>query len=620
MGNTSDLLIRLRADVGQAERALGGVAGLLGKLGSNRGFQLGALGGGLGVSGILAKATQASMQFGDAFADVIRTVNDADKVGGFDKLKGDLIDLSKKIPVTATELANIASAGGQMNVPADQLVDFTRVVAEMGKGTALSTETAAEGLGKLANVTGEHDWERLASEIVAVGNVNVGGVGQLLDVSQRIALVGHQLGLGVPEILAIGGAIGDAGIEAEMGGSAVSRIFLEMQQSVAAASRGVVTGTKDVRDAMQKMGDLGDDLGLAEEQRGEMFTRRGRLKKGVSKSSLHAADLRIMRLKREQADARSDLFDLQHPGQKKLDAFAEMAGLSSDQFGAEFRSSPFNAFQDVLRGLHGRSSDEQQRLLDKAGINNIRDIETLAGLSGNPGHITELLDAAQGQATNPTALQQVADTKFSSTLSQQQIIANQVTAKLIEAGDKIAPELLKAEGEGLKLLDDAQGIMGVFNTAPSWMQPFIDGLDKAGIGMDKLVIAASLLQGIGGGGIAGTAARLGIGALGMLGPSGLAIAGALGLGVAGANAVNVATHQDLLEQAAQANAEMQGGITVNIGDISAPPPSSNYDSPLGNNLGPVVDAVVAALTQAWNAAAGSQPVKRPLGGSYSHAL
>jgi hypothetical protein len=80
----------------------------------------------------------------------------------------------------------------------------------------------------------------------------------------------------VPEILAIGGAIGDAGIEAEMGGSAVSRIFLEMQQAVSSASRGIVTNTKDVRDAMQKVGDIGDDIGLAEEQRSEMFTKRGR--------------------------------------------------------------------------------------------------------------------------------------------------------------------------------------------------------------------------------------------------------------------------------------------------------------------------------------------------------
>src|SRR4051794_2667742 len=127
MSNSYDMLIRLRADVGQAQRALGGVASQLQKLGSSRGFQLGSIGGGLGVTAVLAKATSASMQFNDAFADVIRTVNDADKVGGFDNLRSGLLDLSKKIPITATELANIASQGGQMNVPADQLLDFTRV-------------------------------------------------------------------------------------------------------------------------------------------------------------------------------------------------------------------------------------------------------------------------------------------------------------------------------------------------------------------------------------------------------------------------------------------------------------------------------------------------------------
>jgi hypothetical protein len=142
VANTSDLLIRLRADVGQADRALGGVAGQLAKARQHRGFQLGGLGGGLGVTAILGKATQASMQFNDAFADVIAPSTTRTRSAASTTCDATILDLSKNDPDHGDGARADRRQGGQMNVPADQLIDFTRVVAEMGKGTGLSTDQA----------------------------------------------------------------------------------------------------------------------------------------------------------------------------------------------------------------------------------------------------------------------------------------------------------------------------------------------------------------------------------------------------------------------------------------------------------------------------------------------
>jgi hypothetical protein len=623
MSNTSDMLIRLRADVGQAERALGGVAGLVSKLGSSRGFQLGSLGGGLGITGVMAKAISTSEQFNASFADVQRTVNGVD-AAGFRQLKTDLIDLSKTPGMPAAkDLAQIAAAGGQMNIPAERLMDFTRVVAEMSATTGMGVDQTSQALGKLSNVTGETDLRRLGSEITAVGNVNVGGIPQLLDVAQRLALVGHQMGLGVPEILAIGGAINDAGIEAEMGGSAVSRIFLSMQQAVASASMGIVTNTKDVRDAMQHVGDLGDDLGLAEEQRSEMFTRRGKLKKGVSKSSLHAADLRIARLKREQGDAQTDLVDLQHPGQNKLEAFAEIAGMSSEQFGAEFRFSPGNAFQDVLRGLHGMSSDRQQGLLDKAGINNIRDIETLAGLAGNPGHIAELYGAGQGQASDPTALGANFAIKASTDLAQQSAVLHEIDATLIALGDDLAPRMIDAEKSAIdmaKHLKDSSDLFG----------GIVDNLDKIVIGfaaLQALPIVGALVK-IGGASLSAgkTVASSGTAAVsGAAGGSGLAVAGAglatLGAAVAADQIADILKARGVPDSVTDVlrNVAPPGGAAA----VSGAKQLSHYGDVIINHPDDIEkqaesykQLVIEWLGGLWARSKASEPVARPLGGNY----
>jgi hypothetical protein len=625
----ADLTIRVRGDITQASRALGQLgsqlnglnrtAGTFGRFSGLGGGLLG-LGGTAAIAGVLGKATQASMEFNDAFADVVRTVNDSAKVGGFGALKNDIIELSKHIPVAAKELATIAAEGGQMNVPADQLMDFTRVVAELGKTTALTSDQAAEGLGKLANVTGEHNWEKLASEIVAVGNVNVGGVAELLDVAQRIALVGHQIGLGVPEILAIGGALNDAGIDAEMGGSAVSRIFLQMQQSVFASSRGIVASAKEIRDATQRTGDLGENLAIAEQSRSELFTRRGRLKRGVGQSTLMSADVQIARLKREQADAQQDLTDLQHPGEKELAAFAEMAGQTSEQFQTEFRFSPFNAFQDILRGLHGRPAEDQSRLLDQAGINNIRDIESLAGLAGNPEHLGELFGVGAGQANDPTALGLNAAAKWNTDMAHQQLVLNDLSAKAIELGDKLAPAMVDAEQRTLEMVGHLSESSSLFNGIVA----NLDSITPLLVGVSTLNAVGGLasvagLFGRGAGAVAGAGGAVAEGVGGAAAGLGLGGAGALGVLLAGFGITNFDNVKFAYDAYRNAVDKAEG---ANGGPLPVPTLNLNGDIVIQakENTQATIDAAVERfrkeLTAAYAAATRSPGVSRQLGGSY----
>ena len=82
-----------------------------------------------------------------------------------------LRDMSQEIPVSANELAELASVAGQLGIETGKIEKFTEVVAALGVTTNMSAETAAQEFARLANITGmsQDDFDRLGSSIVEVG-------------------------------------------------------------------------------------------------------------------------------------------------------------------------------------------------------------------------------------------------------------------------------------------------------------------------------------------------------------------------------------------------------------------------------------------------------------------
>lgn len=66
-------------------------------------------------------------EFEDAFAGIRKTVDESET--NLRKLEKAVVALSTEIPMTVQELSKIAELGGQLGVPADKLIDFTKTVA-----------------------------------------------------------------------------------------------------------------------------------------------------------------------------------------------------------------------------------------------------------------------------------------------------------------------------------------------------------------------------------------------------------------------------------------------------------------------------------------------------------
>ncbi|QJD87904.1 phage tail tape measure protein [Cohnella herbarum] len=189
--------------------------------------------------GLGALAIKSSIEFESAFAGVRKTVDATEEeLQGFRK---GILDMSKEIPAAATEIAAVAEAAGQLGIKNEAILGFTRTMVDLGVATNLSSDEAATALARLANITQmpQENFDRLGSTIVALGNNLATTEADIVAMGLRLAGAGNQVGLTEDQILSFAGALSSVGIEAEAGGSAVSRVMIDMAQAAATGGKAV---------------------------------------------------------------------------------------------------------------------------------------------------------------------------------------------------------------------------------------------------------------------------------------------------------------------------------------------------------------------------------------------
>lgn len=188
------------------------------------------------VVGLTASA-KAAMDFETAFASVRKTVDASDET--YAELEETLWDMSEVMPQTAVDLAGLMAAAGQLGVDTDNLAQFTKVVANLGVATNLTAEDAATLLAQYANITQMplEDIERLGSVIVALGNNMATTEADITALAQRLASTGSLVGLSDAQIMGLSAAMASLGVEAEAGGTAMSKTLQLMQTAVLGNTR-----------------------------------------------------------------------------------------------------------------------------------------------------------------------------------------------------------------------------------------------------------------------------------------------------------------------------------------------------------------------------------------------
>jgi hypothetical protein len=598
---TADVQVRIRADTNQARqamralgsdmaalqrqaRATGGVRGggahalaggaLLGRATRGVGGGLGRMAGAIGMGGFAGGpflalgaaagyAIHQTFAWQDAWVEVIKTVGKEAESAG---LKEKIFGLSKATGIGPQEVARVMAMGGTMNVPIAELESYTDAVLKAGIATNMTTEAAAEMGGQFASAMRETDpdkWRKIFSTVAAMGDMTPGKESTIMEMATRLALAGSSVGLKSHEVLGLSAFTAGVGIDPEMGGSALSRLMMAQAQAAEAARGGVVPDAVALRNAEVRFGDLGDDLTLAQMRHGDLFSKRGKRKRGVSEADVLASEIAQKRLRREQEEARKAMEEARNPGLGQAKVFAGLAGMGVAEFGTAFKADPMGTFDKVLGGL--QKADAEGRLfstLENMGTEGVRDIMTLLPMVRNREQLGGILDRARTEWEDPKKLQAEFEARMGAEVNQARQMQAEAAIAAIAMGEPAIKEFFGSVQAHKATLDayNAGQITGI-----DALGRFVGNLDmgsKALLGFAAMSMVGGVL------GLGGKLIGAGAGALAGGGAAGAAGAGAAGA-AAGAGAAGLLVNPFTVGLGAFLGLEGAKDHIAGVGDMTA---------------------------------------------------
>ncbi|MDD5484302.1 MAG: phage tail tape measure protein [Kiritimatiellae bacterium] len=185
-------------------------------------------------------AVMAAVSLESAFTDVIKTVDATE--AEIEKLREGFREMSRELPLTTEEIYAIGSAAGQLGIETENILSFTEVMAKLGVTTNMSSDQAATALARLANITQmpQSQFDRLGATVVALGNNLATTESEIVEMGLRLAGAGKQVGMTEAQILSFAGALSSVGIEAQAGGTAFSKVMVQMQLAAEKGGQGLV--------------------------------------------------------------------------------------------------------------------------------------------------------------------------------------------------------------------------------------------------------------------------------------------------------------------------------------------------------------------------------------------
>nr|WP_319606936.1 phage tail tape measure protein [Wolbachia endosymbiont (group A) of Cheilosia soror] len=184
---------------------------------------------GLGLT--LAAPIKVAIDFESAMADVKKVVNFDNEAKEADKFAKKLKEMSRTIPLSAAELAQIAASGGQLGIDKNDLIKFTTVVAKMTTAFDMSAEEAGNAIAKISNVYGikVDGMENVGNIINHLSDNTAAKAKEMVLTLNRIGGNAKQFGLEVDQASSLASAFISLGKQPEKAATAINNFLSKLQ-------------------------------------------------------------------------------------------------------------------------------------------------------------------------------------------------------------------------------------------------------------------------------------------------------------------------------------------------------------------------------------------------------
>lgn len=386
------------------------------------------------ILGLSAIGVKTAIDFESAFAGVEKTVDGTEEQ--MNELREGIKKMSTELPSTTTEISAVAEAAGQLGIQTDNVLSFTKTMIDMGNSTNLSSDEAATSLARFANITqmSQKDFDKLGSSIVDLGNNFATTESEIVEMSLRLAGAGKQVGMSEGQILGLATALSSVGIEAEMGGSAISKALVKMQNAVE-------LGGKKLNPILEKTGMSLRDLELMSANNSKDFKN---LADNIGMTS-------------------TELNQLIKSG-SELEDFASISGMTAEQFKKDWEEDATGALTAFIKGL-GTAEERGESaivLLSEMGLTEVRLRDSLLRAANAGNLFNDAIKTGTKAWKQNTALTNEANKRYETTASKITTTVNRIKNLVMNLGEKLLPTINKILDksekwiEKLGKLDDRQ--------------------------------------------------------------------------------------------------------------------------------------------------------------------
>ncbi len=166
--------------------------------------------------------------------------------------------------------------------------------------------------------------------------------------------------------------------------------------------------------------------------------------------------------------------------------FAEIAGMSAQEFSTAWQTSPITAIQAFISGLGGleQKGESAVLVLDDLGLSGVRQGNMLKSLGLASDVLSDSIDMANTAWEENTALVKEAETRYSTTESKLAMFKNSVENVKIAVGDQLNPALGNLAEIGTDAMEWAEDLI----QNNEWLAPTITAV-AAALGVCAIALA-----------------------------------------------------------------------------------------------------------------------------------
>jgi len=174
---------------------------------------------------------QRAILFEKAFAGVKKVVNGTD--AEIAKLQKDIVDMTRVIPKSASEIAQMVEAGAKMGFSIEKLAQFATITAKASVAFDMTAQEAGDAFGKISSVLGFSIpmLEEFGDKINHLSDSTASSAKNMIDIVKRTAGITSTLKFDTSTIVGLASFADQMSVSSEIGATAMNQILEGMRKT-----------------------------------------------------------------------------------------------------------------------------------------------------------------------------------------------------------------------------------------------------------------------------------------------------------------------------------------------------------------------------------------------------